>query len=770
MLVHKMTREIRKNLGQFLSLFVLSFLAVSLFACMKASNISAYNKLDDLRKETNCADGWIFSENFSSEDLSSVKALSDITSAQRRLHFKATAEGFDQAQLEVYGLEEDLVSMPYYVTGNKLDLTSKDGIWISESFAKEWGLKIGDSFYFSAYGQILNKRIEGTIVSPEYQYLKADKDLDIIAKNIAVIYMPVDGLSEYFQGLPGGLPFNELIFTTNRSDVKSLESSLDEALHGNYAVLCDRDDMPGIRIMKDELAQHDQFAITFPVVFLAIAILVIMTTMNRMIANQRTQIGTLRALGMKKRKIIFHYLSYSFIVSFLGSLVGVFVGTYLFGEGIAAIFRAWYLIPGWTVEMDASFALIVILIVLACTLATYFSCRKVMNVHPAASLRPAAPKSGKSTLFEKLPFWSRLGFSSQYNLRDIARGKLRSFMGVFGTAAGMMIMVAAMASITTIQDASSWSFDKIQNFKNEIDFSDDITLDLAESYKEKYGGELIQTSAIEIAKEPHADSSKKKTTSLMVTEGENFYRLTDKNRDLAELAPGNCAITMKLARALDLQEGDTFYWHLYEKNTWYEAKVGLINRHPNFSGVTMLRDDYEATDAGYLPSMLYTSSSEVSANDQPGILAVHDDKDLKESFDIMMEMIYAMLFVFVVFATILPIVVLYNCGNLSFHERVKEFATLKVLGFTTKKIRKLLSLQNLWLSIIGVFLGAPFGKVMLQYMFDSNGDSMDYPVSAGILVYLVSGLFVMIVSVLVSYMFNKRIKKLDMVEILKGIE
>ena len=184
----------------------------------------------------------------------------------------------------------------------------------------------------------------------------------------------------------------------------------------------------------------------------------------------------------------------------------------------------------------------------------------------------------------------------------------------------------------------------------------------------------------------------------------------------------------------------------------------------------MLRDDYEATDAGYLPSLLYTSSDSVDAQDQPGILAVHDDKDLKESFDIMMEMIYAMLFVFVVFATILPIVVLYNCGNLSFHERVKEFATLKVLGFTTKKIRKLLSLQNLWLSIIGVFLGAPFGKVMLQYMFDSNGDSMDYPVSAGFLVYLVSGLFVMIVSVLVSYMFNKRIKKLDMVEILKGIE
>ena len=145
MLVRKMTREIRKNLGQFLSLFILSFLAVSLFACMKASNISAYNKLEDLREATNCADGWIFSEGFSQEDLSSVKELPDIISAQRRLHFTATAEGFDQAQLEVYGLEEDLVSKPYYVTGKELDLSSEDSIWISESFAKEWGSKAPSS-------------------------------------------------------------------------------------------------------------------------------------------------------------------------------------------------------------------------------------------------------------------------------------------------------------------------------------------------------------------------------------------------------------------------------------------------------------------------------------------------------------------------------------------------------------------------------------------------------------------------------------------------
>ena len=162
-----------------------------------------------------------------------------------------------------------------------------------------------------------------------------------------------------------------------------MEKEISDALNGDFAVFCDRDDLPGMKVMADELAQHDQFAVSFPVVFIAIALLIIMTTMNRMIAKQRTQIGTMRALGVKKRKIVLHYLSYSFIVSLIGSVLGLFVGTYVFGEAIAKIFREWYIIPGWTVEMDYTMYLVCVIVVLACVLATYLSCRKVMNIHPA---------------------------------------------------------------------------------------------------------------------------------------------------------------------------------------------------------------------------------------------------------------------------------------------------------------------------------------------------------------------------------------------------
>lgn len=826
MLFRKMLREIRGNFGQFASIFILSMLAVMLFASMKASNISAYRRQAEMYKLTNTADGWIYGEGFSEEQLNKIRDLKEVKDAQRRMHVTANAKDHDQAQLEIYLMDEALVSMPYYISGEPFDLSKENAIWISESFAKAWDLKAGDDFTFTYRGLEITKRIAGIMVAPEWQYMKADKDLDVVTKNISVIYMAyrefpakayirsliekgdltledvaehselvrekleqmeklgiskdaitteqllkmVDDISE--EKIRQMLPYIEIAFTTYGQDVKGLEEKISDALEGDYAVLCDRGDIAGIKVMTDELAQHDQFAVSFPVVFIAIALLVIMTSMNRIVTQQRTQIGTLRALGMKRRKIIFHYLSYSFLVSLLGAVAGLFLGTYVLGEFIAQVFREWYYIPGWTVEMDGSFVLVVILIVAACTGATYSSCHKVMEVQPAESLRPAAPKAGKKIFLESLPLWERLGFNAQYNLRDVFRSKLRAIMGVLGTAAGMMMMVAAFSSITTIQNASDWTFEKLQNYKTQIDFDGDVNLEQAQELRNRTDGELIQTVAVEIAAREKAKAGKRKSTVLVVTEGKELYRLTDERQRLTKLEPGTIAITKKLAETFDLKVGDTLYWHLYEKNEWHAAKIGTINRNPTLQGITMLREDYEKTGEKYLPTVLYSKETdpEESVRKAKGVLAVHDDADMRQSFDVMMQMIYLVLGVFMVFAMILPIVVLYNSGNLSFNERVKEFATLKVLGFQTGAIRKLLSLQNLWLSMIGIVLGAPFGTKILQYMFDSNGDSMDYQVAAGPLEYVASGIFVLVISVLVGFLFQKRIRRLDMVETLKGIE
>ena len=540
---------------------------------------------------------------------------------------------------------------------------------------------------------------------------------------------------------------------------------------GKYAVFLDEKAMPGIRPFLDELEQHDQFSYLFTLVFLLVALLVIMTTMGRIVKQQRTQIGTMNAMGLKRRDIAIHYLSYSFVVSAIGSVIGFFVGTYLMGEGIAAIFRKWYLLPGWKQDYDISTLSVIIVVVAVCVLSTWFAVRKLMKVAPSEALRPAPPKSGKNCIFEKLPFWNKLRFEDQYNLRDASRAKLRTFMGIFGCACGMLFMVCAFSCRITIDKVFEIQFEKIQNFQTEVDFNDDISLAEAETLREKYEGELAMSAAIELAKKPGATSSEKKSAMLSVNEGKNYSRVVDTDMNVKELKKGEVALTMKVAKSLGLKEGDTVYWHIYTKNEWHSAKIGLINRIPTGSYLTMLREDFEETGIAFEPDVLYTNA-EISEEDEnsKGILAVHTIKELRASLEEAMAAVNAMILVFILFAAVLPIVVLFNCGNLSFNERVKEFATLKVMGFQTSQIRGLLARQNMVLSLIGIVIGAPFGRILLQYMFDSNGDSYDYQVFVSATDYLLSGGLVLLISVSVSFLFNKKIKKLDMVEVLKGVE
>lgn len=141
-----------------------------------------------------------------------------------------------------------------------------------------------------------------------------------------------------------------------------------------------------------------------------------------------------------------------------------------------------------------------------------------------------------------------------------------------------------------------------------------------------------------------------------------------------------------------------------------------------------------------------------------------------KSYETSMEVISILVWAMLIFSTVLVVVVLYNSGNLSFHERVGEFATLKVLGLQTSQIRNILTVQNLWLSVIGIIIGAPFGKMSLNAMMNSNGENFDYSLSITPICYLISGILVLAVSMAVSFLFSKRIRKLDMVEILKGTE
>lgn len=765
MLKRKMLRDIKNNFAQFFSIFLLSLVAMWCYTGFQANVIGGSRAREQYDADTNFSDGWVYGAGFDEKDADSLEAIGDINDVQLRSEVLGKAdEKYNTAEIYCYFQNDIKVTKPYTMEGADFDASDTDGVWLFWRFAQAWGLGVGDSFTVHVLGQDIEKEIKGLVVTPEYEFACASTDSDVDYHNIGFVYLSQKVLPEELR------VFNELVFTCD-GDALKLEGDISNALDGDYAFLADRKSIDGYNRLTDELNQHDSFSYVFSFVFVAIAILVITTTMKRMVAQQRTQIGTLNALGMKNGKIIMHYMSFSIVLSLLGCIAGVILGIFTLGSIMVEMFGGeYYTVPNWAAGYDLKSVMLALGIVLVCASAAFLSCRKILKTHPSEALRPAVTSSAKPCIFERLPFWNSLGFNARYNLRDVSRSKLRAVMGVFGTMMGMIVMLLGLGAYDTVDYVKEWYFSDIQNYSYQVLFKDGTTAQQAEELRAEIDGELISMKPISIAASSRPTSDDIISCKLAVCEGRELYRVSDRELDVMPIEKGTVALTMKQADKLGIAVGDMVYWKTSDGNKWNESKVGLISRHPSITGITMLREDYEALGFEFEPVMEVSKNNCEAAKDSEYVSAVHSMKDLRAAFDRSMEVMDLLVYFMVLFAVILIVVVLYNSGNLSFNEREKELATLKVMGFTSAKIRRLISTQNLWLSVIGVFCGMPFGKMALQAMMDSNGDSIDWPCKMNISTYLLSAAFVMGVSVLVGFMFSKRIKHIDMVGVLKGME
>ncbi|MDO5522146.1 MAG: ABC transporter permease [bacterium] len=766
MLYRKMFRDMKHNAMQFLTIFILAFMAIFVYAGIASSNVGINQTREEYHKTTNLASAWIYGTGFKEEELAKVKEVAHVTGAQLRSMMTTKGEGEKKPTIYLYMEKENSITKPYTMAGEPYDPKDTEGIWLNNRFAEETGLKVGDSYTLTYNDQTtemkITKRIKGLIMSPEYEYYIGDGDIDVDFSKVGYAYMAYDEKQM--------IPMNQMVLTTDKKDVMSLEDSISDALNGNYAVMVDESGVSGITVLNDEMAQHEAFAFLFPVIFVIISILTIMTTMNRVITEQRTQIGTLKALGMKKRKILFHYLSYSFVLSLLGAMLGLLVGPLVLSPLFGDFMPSMYSLPEWKSGYTISFYVVCAVVVIACCLATYHSCRKLLKINPADTLRPVTPKTGRKCIFERLPFWERLGFSNQYNLRDISRSKLRAFMCLFGTISGMTLLVAAMGANDSIKYISDWQFNKLSTYKNQILLNENADSKKADIFSEENNGELLMNAAIEVSKNKEEKQEDKETAGISVCEGKGIYKMMDAKLKLQEFHDGDVALTKKLAEKLGVKVGDTIDWHLYEEEKWTTSKVTMINRNPQVVGITMTRKTFEQSGHTFVPTMCITNNETVTDQKNELVKSIFTTKDIKDAFDTSMASMIIIVVVLIIMAVLLTVIVLYNSGILSYNERQKELATLKVMGFRTGRIRKLLFKQNLWLSLIGVVIGTFLGKLLLQYMFDSNGDSFDFVAYISIPSYLISAVILLAVSTMVSVAFSRRLKKLDMVEVLKGLE
>jgi len=757
MLLKKMLRDMKNHKTQFISIFLMAFLGVFVYSGIGGEWYGLYKTSSSYYEDTNLADVWIYGSNFSKEDAASVSKVDGVRQVQRRLSLDAVGDFDNSPSIKLHIIEDNSVSKFLPVSGENFSSAS-DGIWLDDLFARAKHLKSGDYITLSVLGRKLQKKILGTILSPEYVFATGANDIVPNHNNFGFAYLSA-------AALPMGtdIPFTDLLVKTDSLPAPTLESSMDNALKGRYSVYLNRDDFLSYSMFSDEIQQHKAMGSVFPAVFLSIALLTILTTMTRLVNSQRTQLGTLKALGFWNRSILFHYISYGFWLSLAGAVLGVILGPLALPRLFYGAMKTTYTLPEWKPAIPPEIFIMALLTVLMCCLTTYLACRSNLKDTPSQALRPKAPKEMKQRVRDYTPVWTRLGFNLQWNLRDMTRNKVRSAMAVAGALGCSALLVCAFGMQDSLDDVVQWQYKDLNRFSYKLSLSENISRDTLDSVLSQTGGETLMEGAVEIKA-----NDRKKSGELLVTDKVSLIKYTDPERNYMELPSDMISISYKMSRLLGVKQGDTVSWHVYGQENWITGKIGAVYRSPVSQGITLTREMYEKLGFGFAPTAVVTNRQIDTL--PTGVESIWSGRDLTESYETMTEAMNIMVYVLILAAALLAIVVLYNLGVLSFTERLRELATLKVMGFQSGKIRRLLLTQNIWLSVTGVIFGIPCGKWLIDFMLSFMGDSFDMMCRLTVLNGVVSSVITCLLSIAVSFLFTGKIKRIDMVSSLKGVE
>lgn len=758
----KRLRDIKQNKMQFFNIFIMVFLGVFVFAGIHAYMDGMEKSADKYYKDNNFQDIWLSGENFSTEDLEKVKNTENVKDAERMLTIKTELENKDGVTLDTNFIESNNISKMYVVDGEEFS-KDKKGVWFDSYLAKNLDLKVGDEITVTYQNMKITEKIAGLVNTPDHVYfVKDDTEIFPTHKNYGYMYLSINEL-------PQGMPqiFNQIIVDVDNTDkTQETKANLENNIKSAIAVT-DRESSVSYKGYNSEIEEGTTYSGVFTFLFLFIAVLSVTTTMNRFVKKQRTQIGTLKALGFKNRKIINHYVGYGFIISLVASVVGLLVGKYGLGTFFLNMEMSYFEVPVYNTVLIPVVYILAIAVVALITLVTYLSCISILKESAVEALRLEVPKV-KSTKFDLTTkgIFKKASISTRWNLRDVGRNKGRSLMAIVGITGCTMLMLCAFGMMDTMKSYLSWEFDKISNFEYKLSLSNNYTDDQFTNIKEKYGNETSESYGIEIK-----NGNKKETNTLTVNDAPNKLKYTNHNKEYMNLKDDGIYITEKLSEKYGLKVGDEITWHIFGDNNWHSCKIVGLNRDPQNQQLNMTKKYYETLGLTYRADTVYTDENLSNAKTIDGVDTIQSIATLKQGMESMLETTETMVVLLIVVSAILGFVIIYNLGILSFTEKQYQFATLKVLGFKDKQIKNIFVKQNLWLTVAGIVIGLPLGFWMLDYIFKSAlGENYDFNAYIKPVSYLYAVVGSLVVSIIVNKVLSRKVKRIDMVTSLKENE
>ena len=734
----------------------MAFLGVFVFAGVGGESAGLEANSNDYYSSTNLADGWIYSANLDRGFLDEVYTLGPTTEMERQLVVDSVANFSNDPEITLHFVENNTISKFYLIQGEPLNISDSDGVWLDKSFADAKNIKVGDNITFEFNGFKIEKEIKGIGYSPEYVYHASKSSVIPDFSKLGFAYMS-------YKAFPSEIiPYNVLNVKFDGTP-ETFSSLLSEKMDGKYNSFVERSEHTSVSQFSEEMDQHQMMAGIFPVVFILIAMLILLTTMTRIITHQRTQIGILKACGFRDISIMFHYVSYGFWLVLAGSILGLIIGPLTLPKLFYPSMSATYILPSWKPAWSMDFFYVALAMIMMSILVSYYAVKSIFNEKPADTIKPKAPKVSSSGMIEKLGLWNRLSFNTRWNYRDTKRNKFRALMTIIGVIGCTALLVSAFGMYDGMNDLKEWEFNQINHYDSKLVIDEEASISEIDNVAKEVNGDKIMENSIEI----ESDSAKK-SGSLLVLNHTDLVTPTDYDWNKIKIEDDEISISQKMADMLDVGVGDTVKWHIMGSDKWVKTKINKIHADPTSQGLIMSSDKLEELDLNYTPTGIVTT--EHIDRNYSTIKTTNSMNDMTSSWDELTEAMWLLIYILIFFASLLAVVVLYNLGLLSFTEIEREIATLKVLGFKTGALRKLLLTQNLWFTTIGFLLGIPVGYYILKVMWESSGDSFYILPSISLTNIILTAAITFSLSIFVNLMFSRKIKKLDMVESLKSSE
>lgn len=556
----------------------------------------------------------------------------------------------------------------------------------------------------------------------------------------------------------------------------------------SYAL--DRQTNIGYVCFSNDTSIVEGIAKVFPVFFFLVAALVCITTMSRMIEEQRTQIGVLKALGYGTNQILSKYMFYSGTSALIGGITGFFVGTYLFPWVIWQAYRMMYDFADITFVFDWYTGGLVILAALVCSVGTtLYSCYHELAQVPAQLIRPKAPAAGKRIFLERVPaIWKRLKFLQKVSIRNVFRYKKRFFMMVVGVCGCTALLITGFGVRDSIKNVVDTQYEEIFHIDYEVTFNHGIDNDEQAAFLEENDSYINKCLFLYTGAVDARINDQVKSINLVVCNNDenirDFVDLHNGSEPLAYPSKGEGIINDNLAKSLNLTVGDSItvhdsnmkpltvkivglcdnyvYNYLYINDQTYESQLGDVEVNAAY----ILNGNQESKESALEPH-------EVGSNimDSENVTSVTVTEDFRNRIANTLKSLDYVIALIIACAAALAFIVLYNLTNINITERIREIATIKVLGFYSRETSSYVFRENVILTAISALVGLPLGTWLHRFVMDRiQVDLLSFDVHITLFSYMLGVLGTFIFAMIVNLFMRRKIAKVNMTESLKSIE